>query len=257
MKIPLLFRLLSFPFNSCWFYCLFFSCLLGGGKKERKKSKTKNVVSVAESSVASHEWRSPSTVQYPAISNCMIRGGEQKPPLLHFSQNCSQRNSNILPSLWDLEKVSKPIIINNCCHIARRQSFVGNCQMMFYVFDVPLFLFKSDQYLHPPGFSCFSCCWTTLATFPYAILQTASGTRNEKSFVAFHSFTYPTAAWVDYPRKTVNAAKCFYILQQTPGFDCCFCKVAYVILYFLGEQGCFNHGHELSSNKTAHGTVKS
>lgn len=181
-----------------------------GGVVVNKPGKKKKTLWVLLSALLPQcECRSPSTTQNPATRNCMFRGGEQKPPLLHFSQNCSQRNSNILPSLWDLEKVSKPITINNCCHIARRQTFVGNCHMMFYIFDVPLSLFMSDQYLHSPGFSCFCRRWTTPATFPYAILQTAPDTRNEKSFVVFHSFTFPTAAWVDYPRKWLMVLSIF------------------------------------------------
>lgn len=68
------------------------------------------------------EWRSPSTTQNQAITNDILRSGgeKKKKPLLHISQNCSQRNSNILPSSWNLEKVSGPIIVikNNYCHIA-------------------------------------------------------------------------------------------------------------------------------------------
>lgn len=126
-------------------------------ERKRKERKKKHCECWLSALLPQCECRSPSTTQNPATRNCMLRGGEQKPPLLHFSQNYSQRNSNILPSLWDLEKVSKPITINNCCHIARRQTFVGNCHMMFYIFDVPLSLFMSDQYLHSPGFSCFCC----------------------------------------------------------------------------------------------------
>lgn len=65
------------------------------------------------------EYRSPSTTQNQAISSDILRKWEGR-PLLHLSQNCSQGNSNILSSPWNLEKVSRPIIImkNNYCHIA-------------------------------------------------------------------------------------------------------------------------------------------
>lgn len=48
--------------------------------------------------------------------------------------------SNILPSPWNLSKVSRPITIikNNYYHIAWRHTFTENCQMLFCVLDVAL-----------------------------------------------------------------------------------------------------------------------
>lgn len=206
------------------------------------------------------EWRSPSTTQNQAITNDILRSGgeKKKKPLLHISQNCSQRNSNILPSSWNLEKVSGPIIVikNNYCHIAWRQTFIRNCQIMFCVFDVPLPSFMSDWSPLSPGFFCFCDRWT--ATVLYALLPQASGKRNKKSFEAFHSFTHPAAAWVDYPRKWLMVLSVFIYYSKPQDLTAAFVSELMWFYFFRGEErGCFNHtamNWASFSNKTAHET---
>lgn len=107
-------------------------------------------------------------------------------------------------------------------------------------------------------FFCFSDYYPVPAMFPYALLQQALDKRNKKSFEAFHSFTHPAAAWVDYPRKWLMVLSVFIHYSKPQDLTVAFVSELMWFCFFRGEERvCFNHmamNWASFSKKTAHET---